>query len=117
MTEVLIKKEVDFSTLRSTFSQIYDEFEDHLHAINENTSEIQENYSYLCGLDNKIAKLNERIDETIFNLTGILLTVLVGLSLGFGFYRPAIFATLLALIFITFLPIIEGFIKKIWSHK
>ena len=50
-------------SLKLTFSQIYEEFEDHLQAINENTSEIQENYTFLCELDNKIAKLNERIDE------------------------------------------------------
>lgn len=68
-------------------------------------------------LSKTILKLNEKIDETIFNLTGLLLTILVGLSLGFGFYRPAIFATLLALIFITFLPTIEDFTKKIWPRK
>lgn len=68
-------------------------------------------------LSKTILKLNERIDETIFNITGILLTSLVGLSLGFGFYRPAIFGTLLALIFITFLPTIENLIKRIWPLK
>ena len=69
--EVTVQKEsVSSSSLKSVneiiksaFSQIYDEFEDHLHAINENTTEKQENYAYLCELDNKIAKLNERIDE------------------------------------------------------
>lgn len=50
-------------TFKASLSGIRDEFEDHLQAINENTSEIQENYSYMCELDNKIAKLNERIDE------------------------------------------------------
>ena len=44
-------------------AQIHEEFEDHLESINENTSEIQSNYEYLCELDNKITKLNERIDE------------------------------------------------------
>jgi uncharacterized membrane protein YhiD involved in acid resistance len=64
-----------------------------------------------------ILKLNEKVDETIFNLTGLLLTMLVGFSLGFGFYRPAIFGSLLALIFITFLPNIEEMIKKIWPFN
>ena len=64
MTEILVKKESDLSkSLKIAFSQIYDEFEDHLHAINENTSEVQENYTYVCELDNKISKLNERLDE------------------------------------------------------
>jgi predicted transcriptional regulator len=49
--------------LKSIFSSIYIEFEDHLDAINENTNEIQTNFEYLCKLDNKITKLNERIDE------------------------------------------------------
>jgi len=49
--------------LKTIFSSIYIEFEDHLNAINENTNEIQTNFEYLCELDNKITKLNERIDE------------------------------------------------------
>ena len=64
-----------------------------------------------------ILKLNEKIDETVFNLMGLVLTLLIGFSLGFGFYRPAIFATLLALIFITLLPTLEKFIKKIWPFN
>jgi len=65
-------------------------------------------------LSKTILKLNEKVNETIFNITGILLTSLIGFSLGFGFYRPAIFATLLALIFITFLPTIENFVGKLF---
>ena len=80
LEEILIKKEANLSKLeilnqglKQAFSQIYEEFEDHLTAINENTSEIQENYAYFCELDNKIAKLNERIDgihDILTNLTG-----------------------------------------------
>ena len=51
------------SKLKTIFSSIYIEFEDHLDAVNENTNEIQTNFEYLCKLDNKIIKLNERIDE------------------------------------------------------
>lgn len=46
-----------------TFSGIYEEFQEHLEAINENSTEIQSNYAYLCELDNKIAKLNKKIEE------------------------------------------------------
>jgi hypothetical protein len=71
LEEVLVQKESELSSrvlqlndsLKSALNQVYDEFEDHLEAINENTSEIQENYAYFCELDNKIAKLNDRIDE------------------------------------------------------
>ena len=71
MSGIVIEKEGELDSqiqqldkgIKTAFTQIYDEFEDHLHAINENTSEVQENYTYLCEMDNKIAKLNERIDE------------------------------------------------------
>lgn len=61
------------SKLKLTFAVIKEEFEEHLQSINENTSEIQENYTYLYELDNKITKLNERIDEiylTLSKMTG-----------------------------------------------
>lgn len=45
------------------FSQIKEKFEDHLMSINENTNEIQANCEYLCELDTKIEKLNERLDQ------------------------------------------------------
>lgn len=44
-------------------SQIKDEFNDHLEAINENTNEIQANYEYLCEVDQKLTKVTERLDE------------------------------------------------------
>ena len=49
--------------LAQVFSEIKDKFEDHLTTINENTNEIQGNYEYLCELDAKIDKLNERMDQ------------------------------------------------------
>ncbi|MBN1377047.1 hypothetical protein JW949_01795 [Candidatus Woesearchaeota archaeon] len=42
---------------------IRDELDDHLDAINQNTNEMQSNYEYLCELDSKIEKLNERLDK------------------------------------------------------
>ena len=47
----------------TSFSGLKDEFNDHLEAINENTNEIQLNYEYMCEMDQKIAKLSERMDE------------------------------------------------------
>jgi ribosomal protein S25 len=49
-----------FKQLISQFEEALDE---HLISINDNTDEIQSNYAYLSELDNKIAKLNEKIDD------------------------------------------------------
>ena len=49
--------------LHESVSSINHEFEEHLDSINENTNEIQANYEYLCEIDNKINKLNEKIEE------------------------------------------------------
>lgn len=51
------------SRISIAFSEVHEEFQEHLESINENTTEIQSNYAYLCELDNKITKLNERIDD------------------------------------------------------
>jgi len=34
-----------------------------LDSVNQNTNEIQSNYEFLCELDSKIEKLNEKVDE------------------------------------------------------
>ncbi len=47
------------SELQDAFSQIKDEFEDHLTAINENTNEIQANYELLCNIDQKLKGLHK----------------------------------------------------------
>jgi len=49
--------------LHDAFSQIKDEFEDHLVAINENTKEIQANYELISEIDQKLNKLAERMDK------------------------------------------------------
>jgi uncharacterized coiled-coil DUF342 family protein len=51
--------------LKATFNKIKEEFEDHLDSINENTNEIHSNYEYLCELDSKIDKLNEKLEEVM----------------------------------------------------
>ena len=48
------------SDLHEAFSQVRDEFEDHLIAVNENTNEIQANYELLCNIDQKMTKMVER---------------------------------------------------------
>lgn len=64
-----IKKELDV-----LFTGIREEFDDHLESINNNTSEIEANYEYLCRLDMKMDKLNERLEmleNSISRLTGV----------------------------------------------
>lgn len=65
MTELVSTENTSISVekIKLAFSQVHEEFEDHLIAINENTDEIQSNHAHICEFDNKIAKLNERIDE------------------------------------------------------
>ncbi len=58
--------------LRNSFQKIKDELEDHLQTLNENTKEIENNYEFLCELDNKIAKLTERIDDIHLMMTKIM---------------------------------------------
>ena len=49
--------------IKSAFKTVYEEFEDHLDAINENTQELQGQYDSLSELNRKIEKLNDRIDQ------------------------------------------------------
>ena len=53
--------------VKYVLTSVREELDDHLTAINENSTEIQANFEYLQELDNKIEKLKERIDE-IYNL-------------------------------------------------
>jgi DNA repair ATPase RecN len=49
--------------IKTAFSRIKEEFDEHRLSINENTNEIQQNYQYLCELDQKIDTLSQRMDE------------------------------------------------------
>ncbi len=49
--------------LRELVTQIEDRFEDHLIAINENTSELITVYEGLSEIDTKIEKLSERVEQ------------------------------------------------------
>ncbi len=58
--------------LKSAFSKIKDEFDDHLAAINENTDEMHSVHEHLNELDIKIEKLGERIDEMQLMMSKVL---------------------------------------------
>ena len=49
--------------IQLTLNNMKEEVEDHLVAINENTTEIQGNYEYLCLMEVKMEKLAERIEQ------------------------------------------------------
>ncbi len=64
------KKELDSlkRNLKTSFKKIKEEMDEHLESINASTNEIQTNYEYLCALDLKITKLNEKIDDIMMQL-------------------------------------------------
>lgn len=51
------------ASLRTSFSKIRTELDNHLDSINENTNEINSNFDHILRLEEKIDKLSERIDE------------------------------------------------------
>ena len=55
--------------LKSSFSKIREEFDEHLQSINENTTEIAQNHEYLCELEQKMEKVAERLDHIELFLT------------------------------------------------
>lgn len=52
---------------KNAFSRIKEELDEHLDSINQNTNEIQVLYGYLSEIENKVEKLNERLDEITFS--------------------------------------------------
>ncbi len=51
------------NTLNKSVDDLKEQIEDHLHAINESTNEIQSNYEYSLEMESKLNKLAERVDE------------------------------------------------------
>lgn len=54
--------------LKKSFNEIRGALEEHLSAINENTSEIQALFDYLNELDQKIDKLSQRMEQAQLGL-------------------------------------------------
>jgi hypothetical protein len=48
--------------LRDEFNEVRDQLEDHLLAINENTTELQANHEFITSVNQKVDKLSERLD-------------------------------------------------------
>jgi TolA-binding protein len=61
------KKNMTAEALKKKFGSIRRELEEHLNAINENTSEIQGMFDYLQEMEGKIEKLSQRLDQLQLN--------------------------------------------------
>ena len=62
-------------TVRQELGKIRGELDEHLQAINENTNEISTNFGYIGEIENKLDRLNERLDQIHLYLeekTGII---------------------------------------------
>lgn len=57
-------------SLKTSFSRVKEELDEHLEAINTNTNEIQTNYEYLAELEKKVEKLNEKVERVLELLEG-----------------------------------------------
>ena len=55
-------KDLDFE-LKEALKSIRSELDEHLEAVNENTSEIQTSYEYINEINDKVEKLTERIER------------------------------------------------------
>ncbi|MFH1073164.1 MAG: hypothetical protein V1743_07090 [Nanoarchaeota archaeon] len=64
LKDIDVRQEVEKlgSQFRESLSTIKEELDEHLDTINQNTSEIQQNYEYLAEIEGKIDKLSERLD-------------------------------------------------------
>jgi DNA-binding CsgD family transcriptional regulator len=57
------KKSAIEKNVSASFKKVKEELDVHLSTINDNTTEIEANYEYLCKLEEKIDKLNEKIEQ------------------------------------------------------
>ena len=60
-----------FGKIKKEISEIKEVQTDHLDSINGNTNEIIMNSDYITEIDNKVTKINERIDEMYLQLSSI----------------------------------------------
>ena len=58
------------SSVKNILSQMREELDEHLHAINENTEEIQSNYAYVQKLDTKLEQVMARLNHIELLLEG-----------------------------------------------
>lgn len=57
-------------SVKSSFVKVKEELDEHLEAINDNTTEIQSSYEHLIELEAKVDKLNEKMEQILMHLEG-----------------------------------------------
>ena len=50
-------------TVKQELGKIREELDEHLQSINENTDEISTNFGYITEIENKLDRMNERLDQ------------------------------------------------------
>ncbi len=58
--------------LKCDFSAVREQIDDHLESINENTGEIELQNNFICEIDNRLTKMEERMDELHFLLKNLV---------------------------------------------
>lgn len=61
---------VGVEVFKQVVEEVKAELDEHRASINDNTDEIQSNFSYLCELDKKIEMIAERLDELYLAVRG-----------------------------------------------
>lgn len=57
-------------SVKISFAKVKEELDEHLEAINDNTSEIQSGYEHLIELEAKVDKLNDKMEQILMHLEG-----------------------------------------------
>ncbi|MFH1668443.1 MAG: hypothetical protein ABIA62_00800 [Candidatus Woesearchaeota archaeon] len=58
----------DLNVIQTTLSSFKDELEDHFNTLNDNTTEIDIQNNFICEIDNRITKMEEKVDSLHFLL-------------------------------------------------
>jgi predicted transcriptional regulator len=66
----------------SQITQMREELDEHLQAINENTNELDIQNSYICEIDNRLTKIEEKMDELHFLLKQLVTRAKLSVELG-----------------------------------
>jgi len=74
-----ILKEMD-SQIRTSFSKVKEELDDHLQALNENTLEVQSTQEAVGELEEKMTKLQERVDDIHMMVSHLIRTERIDLD-------------------------------------
>ncbi len=81
--------------IKNSFDKVKQELDDHLTAINENTSEIQSIYDYLHVVEEKLDKLNEKINNVELFLSTFGLKIIAKKDITLNLNEQQVFVLLM----------------------